>query len=129
MFVTPAYAQAGAAAPGGLESILTSPLVPLVFVFIVMYLLIIRPQRQQVKKHQETLSSLRRGDTVVLSSGIIGKVTKTADTEVEVEIAPNVRVQVVRSTIAEVRVKGEPAKETASKDVKSKDDAKVKEKE
>ncbi|WP_407051352.1 preprotein translocase subunit YajC [Methyloraptor flagellatus] len=115
MFVTPAYAQAGAAAPAGSEMLIS--LAPFVFILVIMYVLIIRPQRQQMKKHQELIANIRRGDTVVLSSGIIGKVSKTADAEVEVEIAPGVKVQVVRSTISEVRAKGEPVKD-AAKDAK-----------
>ena len=115
MFVTPAYAQA--AAPSPAIDFLTGPngiIIPMLLVLVIMYFLVIRPQRQQQKKHQETLPSLRRGDTVVTSGGIIGKVSKVpTDNEVEIEIAENVRVRVVRSTITDVRAKGEPVKDKA----------------
>jgi preprotein translocase subunit YajC len=74
----------------------------------------IRPQQQRVKQHKETIDNIRRGDTVITSGGIVGKVTKVRDDgEVEVEIADNTRVRVIKDTISHVRVKGEPAKETA----------------
>jgi len=74
----------------------------------------IRPQQQRVKQHKETIDNIRRGDTVITSGGIVGKVTKVRDDgEVEVEIADNTRVRVIKDTVSQVRVKGEPAKETA----------------
>lgn len=122
MFVTPAFAQStGAATGSGALDFLTGPngiFVPMLIVLVIMYFLVIRPQRTAAKKLQETLNNIRRGDTVVTSGGIIGKVSKVpTDTEVEVEIADGVRVRVVRSTITDVRAKGEPvaAKETAAK--------------
>lgn len=105
MFVTPAFAQAttSAASPDMLISIL-----PFVLIFVIMYFLLIRPQRQQAKRREEMLKNVRRGD-VIVSGGIVGKVTKAVDdNEVEVEIAEGVRVRVVRALISEVRVKGEP---------------------
>lgn len=109
MFVTPAYAQAadaGVLGQGGM-------LIPLVLIFVIMYFLIIRPQRAQMKKHQEMVNATRRGDTVVTAGGLIGKVTKVFDEvgEVEVEIADGVRVRVVRTTLTGVRSKGEPVSE------------------
>lgn len=105
MFVTPAYAQTGAApGPDMLISIL-----PFLLIFVVMYFLMIRPQRQQMKKRDEMLAAIRRGDSVVLGGGIVGKVVKVNDADVEVEIASGVKVTAVRSMIADVRVKGEPA--------------------
>lgn len=109
MFVTPAYAQTGAAAGGG-ELLLN--ILPFILIFAIMYFLIIRPQRQRMKQHQEMVNSLRRGDTVVTSGGIVGKVVKVLDeAEAQVEIAEGVKVKVVRSMIQDVRSKGEPAKE------------------
>lgn len=108
MFITEALAQdaaGGSSAMGsGLEMLLLfAPLM------VVWYFLLIRPQRQQMKKRAETLSNIRRGDQVVLGSGVVGKVTKVIDDkELEVEIAEGVRVRVVRTFVAEVRVKGEP---------------------
>ncbi|MFZ1814198.1 MAG: preprotein translocase subunit YajC [Rhizobiaceae bacterium] len=107
MFVTPAYAQAAA---GGSGDILMSVL-PFVLIFVIMYFLIIRPQRTQMKQREAMLSAVRRNDTIVSGGGVVGKVTKVIDdNEVEVEIAPNVKVRMVRSMIADVRVKGEAAK-------------------
>jgi len=83
-----------------------------------MYFLIIRPQRNQMKKRQEMLNAIRRGDTVVTEGGLIGRVTKVvgdANGEVEVEIAENTRVRVLRSKILTVEVKGEPVSEQKSK--------------
>ena len=105
MFVSPAYAQdAGAAAA-------FTSFVPLILIFLIMYFLLIRPQQKKVKEHQAMVAALRRGDRVVTQGGLIGKVTrvKDDDAEIEVEIAPNVKVQVVRSTVAQVVSKTEPA--------------------
>ena len=87
-------------------------LVPLILVFLIMYFLLIRPQQRKLKEHQAMVSALRRGDQVVTSGGILGRVTrvKEGENEVEIEIAPNVNVRVVRSTIQSVVSKTEPAK-------------------
>ena len=87
-------------------------LVPLILVFLIMYFLLIRPQQKKLKEHQAMVAALRRGDQVVTSGGIVGRVTRVKDSEneVEVEIAPNVNVRVVRSTIQTVVSKTEPAK-------------------
>jgi preprotein translocase subunit YajC len=87
-------------------------IVPLILVFLIMYFLLIRPQQRKLKEHQAMVAALRRGDQVVTSGGIMGRVTKVKDgeNEVEVEIAPNVNVRVVRSTIQSVVSKTEPAK-------------------
>jgi preprotein translocase subunit YajC len=108
MFSTPIYAQAaGGAAAAGPEAFLLQ-LLPLVMILVVFYFLLIRPQQKRLKEHQERVGGLRRGDTVVTSGGIVGKITKVAEDEVTVEIAPNVSVRVVKSTIGEIRGKGEP---------------------
>ncbi len=108
MFVTPAYAQT---APGGGADMLMT-FFPLILIFVIMYFLVIRPQRTAMKQREAMIAAVRRNDTVVTGGGIVGKVTKVLDEEkeVEVEIAPNVKVRVLRSTIADVRVKGEPVK-------------------
>ncbi len=87
-------------------------LIPLVLIFGIMYFLLIRPQQKKLKEHQAMITALRRGDQVVTSGGLIGKVTKVKDegNEVEVEIATGVNVRVVRSTITSVVSKTEPAK-------------------
>jgi preprotein translocase subunit YajC len=115
MFITPAFAQAAtdtAASPFGSGFEMIILFVPLM---VVWYFLLIRPQRAQAKKRADTLSAIRRGDQVVTAGGLVGKVTKVVDDkEVEVEIADGVRVRVVRSGIADVRVKGEPVKADAA---------------
>ncbi|TWG95554.1 preprotein translocase subunit YajC [Mesorhizobium sp. J18] len=105
MFVTPAYAQAATGtAPDMLISIL-----PFVLIFVIMYFLIIRPQRQQAKKRGEMLAAIRRGDTVVTGGGLVGKVTKVInDNEIEVDLGGGTKVTAIRNMIADVRVKGEP---------------------
>jgi preprotein translocase subunit YajC len=104
MFVTPAYAQGVGATPDVFISIL-----PFVLIFVVMYFLIIRPQRTQLKKRGEMLAAVRRGDTVVTGGGFVGKVTKVIDdNELEVDLGGGTKVTALRSTIADVRVKGEP---------------------
>jgi preprotein translocase subunit YajC len=84
-----------------------STLVPLVLLFGIFYFLLIRPQQQRLKTHQQMVEAVRRGDTVVTSGGLIGKVAKVKDDgEVMVEIADNVQVRVLKSTLSEVRAKG-----------------------
>jgi preprotein translocase subunit YajC len=108
MFITPAYAQA---APAGGGDLIMS-LLPFVLIFVIMYFLILRPQQRRVKQHQEMVKNLRRGDTIITSGGLIGKVTKVFDDEqVEVEIADGVRIRQVRSMVSDVRAKGEPVKD------------------
>ena len=86
--------------------------VPFVLIFVIMWFLIIRPQQRRVKEHREMISNVRRGDTVVTSGGIVGKVTRVLEdsAELEVEIADGVKVKLVRGMITEVRTKGEPVK-------------------
>ncbi|MCO5145797.1 MAG: preprotein translocase subunit YajC [Aquamicrobium sp.] len=103
MFVTPAYAQGVAGGPDVFISIL-----PFVLIFVIMYFLIIRPQRQQMKKRGEMLAAVRRGDTVITGGGLIGKVTKANDDDLEIDLGNGVKVMALRATIADVRVKGEP---------------------
>ncbi|MER9105196.1 preprotein translocase subunit YajC [Mesorhizobium sp. M0848] len=104
MFVTPAYAQGVGASPDMFISIL-----PFVLIFVIMYFLIIRPQRTQLKKRGEMLAAVRRGDTVVTGGGFVGKVTKVIDdNELEIDLGGGMKVTALRSTIADVRVKGEP---------------------
>nr|WP_256515604.1 preprotein translocase subunit YajC [Alsobacter ponti] len=93
----------------GLEGMVQ--IVPFILIFIIMYFLIIRPQQRKAKEHRDMVANVRRGDQVVTSGGLIGKVTKVSDeSELEVEIADGVRVRIARGMIAEVRAKGEPVK-------------------
>ncbi|PTW49810.1 MULTISPECIES: preprotein translocase subunit YajC [Rhodovulum] len=106
MFATPAFAQAaGGGAVGAFGSFL-----PLILIFAIMYFLLIRPQQKKAKEHKAMVDALRRGDQVITQGGLIGKVSKVKDDgEVEVEIAENVKVRVVRQTIAQVLNRTEPA--------------------
>lgn len=86
-------------------------IVPFVLIFVIMYFLMIRPQQKRQQEHQEMIKNVRRGDQVIMSGGLIGKVTKVSDdNELELEIADNVKVRVSRNSIADVRSKGEPVK-------------------
>jgi preprotein translocase subunit YajC len=107
MFITPAFAQsAGGLAEGGFG------LLPIVFVMVIFYFLLIRPQQKRAKQHKEMLSAIRRGDKIVTSGGLTGTIVKVVDDSetVEVEIAKDIKVHVVRAMIADVKGKPEPAK-------------------
>ena len=109
MLISSAYAQAAGAAPGGLDSQIMS-FAPLVLIFVVFYFLLIRPQQKRMKQHKEMLSSIRRGDRVVTTGGIIGTVNKVVNNdEVILEIADGVRVRAMRGMISSVVAKTEPA--------------------
>ena len=107
MFISPAYAQA--ADPGAAANPLIQ-LFPFVLVFIFFYFFIIRPQNQARKKHMEMIANVKRGDEVVTSGGMVGKVTKVLEgDEVMVELASNVVVKVIKSTLTDIRNKPSPA--------------------
>jgi preprotein translocase subunit YajC len=89
-------------ADGGFVALIVQFL-PFVAIFVLFYFLLIRPQQKRAKEHQALISAVKRGDVIVLSSGLIGKVTRVEDAEVNVEIAPSVNVRVVKGMIAEVR--------------------------
>jgi preprotein translocase subunit YajC len=104
-----AVGAAGAAAPVDPMTAVLLQLLPLVLIVVVFYFLIIRPQSQRLKAHQTMVANLKRGDVVVTSGGMIGKIKSVADDEVRVELAPNMEVRVLRGSISEVRTKGDPA--------------------
>ena len=113
MLITPAFAQA--AAGGDTNSMLMS-LLPFVLIFVIMYFLILRPQQKKIKDHAELVKNIRRGDTVVTTGGLVGKVTKVVDDDqIEFEVADGVRVRQMRQMISGVRTKGEPAKDKPEK--------------
>jgi len=94
LFITPAFAQASGATPFGSSDMIIQ-FAPFVVIFAIMYFLILRPQQRRAKEQRSMIQGARRGDTIVTTGGLIGKITKsTDDSEVEVEIAPNVRVRV-----------------------------------
>ena len=105
MLISPAFAQGAQAGPDAFTTF-----VPLILIGVVFYFLLIRPQQKRMKNHRAMVQALRRGDKVVTAGGVFGTVTKVlSDTELQVEIAENVRIRVVRSTINEVIQKTEPA--------------------
>ena len=96
---------------------------PLILVFGIFYMLVFRPQQKRMKEHQAMINAVKRGDTVVTSGGIIGKVVRVAaDGELRVEIADGVQVRVVKGTLTEVRGKGEPIREKAKSEPPSSGD-------
>ena len=107
MFVTAAFAQGTEAAPAGA---VFAQFLPIILIFVIFYFLLIRPQQQKMKQHRAMVEALRRGDQVVTSGGIVGKVYKVNDDGmVEVEIAEGVKVKVIKQTITQVLNKTEPA--------------------
>jgi preprotein translocase subunit YajC len=112
MFVTAALAQSTgtpAAAPGGGINDLLIQFAPILLLVVIFWLLIFRPQQKRAKAQQAMLSAISRGDTVVTTGGIVGKVTKAVDGEdLEVEISQGVRVKLVRGMIADVRNRANP---------------------
>ena len=115
MFISNAYAQTAAAGGGDPTSAMIMQLAPLVLIFVVFYFLLIRPQQQARKRHMEMVAALKKGDVVVTSGGIIGKVRSVDELEVRLELSPNVEVRILRNAIGEVRSKTEPAPANDSK--------------
>ena len=106
MLISTAYAQA---APSGGSAFDLMTFAPLVAIFVVFYFLLIRPQQKKAKQHREMLGKVKRGDRVVTGGGLIGTITDAKDTaELQVEIAPGVRVRVLRATVTDVLAKTEP---------------------
>ncbi len=92
-----AYAQASAQQPSMFASF-----IPLILIFLIFYFLLIRPQQKKQKEHRKLLENIIRGDEIMTSGGILGKVTKADGEKLSVEIAKNVNVTVFRSTVADV---------------------------
>jgi preprotein translocase subunit YajC len=108
MFITPAYAQGAGAGPGGDLFGMLFLILPMV---AIMYFLIWRPQQKRMKEHQEMVKGIRRGDNVVTAGGIIGKVTKVVDDqEIIIDSGEGTKMRMLRTSVTEVRSKGEPAK-------------------
>jgi len=110
MFVSEAFAQAaGGAGAGGFSMDTLQQFMPLILIFVVFYFLMIRPQQKKMKAHREMVGALRRGDRVMLQSGIFGQVAKVVgDNELAVEIADKVQIRVTRNAVAEVLEKTQP---------------------
>lgn len=108
MFIAHAHAAAAAAPAGDFTTTLVGQIVPILIIGVVFYFLLIRPQQKRMKAHQAMIAGVKRGDVVVTSGGLIGKVRAVQDDELRLELSPNVEVRVVRSTLSEVRTRGEP---------------------
>jgi preprotein translocase subunit YajC len=110
LLITDAFAQAPGGA--GASADLLIQIAPFLLIFLIMYFLVLRPQQRRAKEQQQMVKNVRRGDTVVMTGGLIGRVSRANDeNEVELEIAPNIKVRCLRAMIAEVRARGEPVKE------------------
>ena len=104
------------------ESSLIETMAPLLLIGVAFWFLILRPQNKKMKEHRETVNNMQRGDTVVTAGGIIGKVLKVKEgNEIEIEIAKDVKIKVVQSTISEVRTKGAPVKVAAKEKAEKKE--------
>jgi preprotein translocase subunit YajC len=103
VFISSAYAQTAAPA-GGSDSLLS--LLPLVLMFVVLYFIMIRPQMKKQKEHRAMVEALAKGDEVVISGGVVGRVSKLGDSFLHVEVAPGVELQVQRGAVAQVLPKG-----------------------
>jgi len=88
---------------------------PLILIFVVFYFLLIRPQQKRMKEHREMVAALSKGDEVVTAGGIVGKVVKVDEGELQVEIATGVKVRVMRATVSEVRSRTQPKAANDSK--------------
>jgi preprotein translocase subunit YajC len=104
---------------------LFAQIVPIIVVMAVVYIIVIRPKQRAAKEQEAQLKNVRRGDTIVTTSGIIGKVSKaTDDLEIELELGPNMKIRLLRTAIAEVRSRGEPVKDTPPQPKPAKEPAK-----
>ena len=104
MFISEAFAQTTGAA-GGAENSLMS-LLPLVLMFVVLYFIMIRPQMKRQKEAKAMIDALAKGDEVVTTGGLIGKITKIGETILNVEVAGGVELQLQRSAVVQVLPKG-----------------------
>jgi preprotein translocase subunit YajC len=93
--------QAAPAGQSGTTGVLIG-ILPWLAIFVIFYLLMIRPQQQRVKQHQAAIAAVKKGDDVITGGGIRGRVTKVMDDEAEVEIAQGVKIRVIKSTISQV---------------------------
>lgn len=109
MFASPAYAQAASDGAAGGTALGLISILPWIAILVIFYLLMIRPQQQRVKQHRAMVDGVKPRDTAVTSGGLIGKVTKVDENEVELEVAQGVRVRVVKSMLSDIRPHGAKA--------------------
>jgi preprotein translocase subunit YajC len=105
MNLTMLSAAASGSATGGTGAAFFMQIAPLLLIFVIFYFLLIRPQQKRAKEHEAKINAVAKNDQVVTGGGLMGKVTKVADDHIEIEIAPNVRVRAVKSTLADVQSK------------------------
>ncbi len=101
MFISPAYAQTATTAANSGTAFFIQ-MVPLLLIFVIFYFLMIRPQQTAMKKHKEKIAAVKKGDSVVTGGGLVGKVTRVEDDQVEVEIASGVKVRAIKGTLSDV---------------------------
>ena len=104
MFASPAFASAGAA-PTGAAGFFVS-VAPLILIFVIFYFLLIRPQQRRLKQHRDMIAAVKKNDTAITGGGVIGKVTRVEDNEVELEIASGTRIRVVKGLLSDIRPHG-----------------------
>jgi preprotein translocase subunit YajC len=109
MFASPAYAATGAGTAAGGAAGIFNMVAPLLLIFVIFYFLLIRPQQKKVTQHQAMIGAVKPRDTAVTNGGLIGKVTKVDEHEIELEIAQGVKVRVMRTMLADVRPHGAKA--------------------
>jgi preprotein translocase subunit YajC len=107
MFESPAYAQAASGAGGA--GVFMAQIFPLILIFVIFYFLLIRPQQKRMKQHQAMIGAVKPRDTVITTGGLIGKVTKVDELEIEVEVAAGVKVRIVKSMLSDIRPHGAKA--------------------
>lgn len=100
MFISPAFAQTAGAQPSTGSFI--AQMLPLLLIFVIFYVLLIRPQQQAAKRHKAKVDAVKKGDQVVTGGGLLGKVVKVDDTTVEVELAQGVKVKALKPTLSDV---------------------------
>jgi preprotein translocase subunit YajC len=106
-FFLQTLAAAGASSNGAVTILIN--LAPWLIVFVIFYVLMLRPQQLRVKEHQASIAAVKKGDEVVTGGGIRGRVTKVSDDDVEVEISQGVRIRVIKSTLSQVLKSSKPA--------------------
>lgn len=100
MSATPVLA---AAAPSGGTGAFIIQLIPLLLIFVIFWFLLIRPQQKRMKEHREMISAVKKGDRVVTGGGLLGKVTKVNDEEVEIDLGGGQKVKALKGTLSDVR--------------------------
>jgi preprotein translocase subunit YajC len=108
MFASPAFAQAAGTGAGSATAGLIA-FVPYVAIFAIFYFLMIRPQQQRAKAHRAMIEAVKKGDEIVTGGGIVGKVVRVMDGEVEIDAGNNVKFRVLKGTLSDVRDRAVPA--------------------